>query len=602
MKSRPIDIPRLCGAIDRARLSLKRFREERREAVRQFVGQHWSEEGTTERVPVNLLSLYVRIMSTKLVANNPKVMLSTFDRALKPTVSAMEDWANQQIERMHLVNTLQRVVTDALFSIGILKVALAAPAEAAAVAWRLGAGQPFAERVDLDDFVYDVHARAFEECGFMGHRYRVPYDVVRESKVYGPGRKDLKPGYDKFYNKEGDERVSVLGRGLYSDAEDFEDFIDLWEIYLPRHRVILTLADEDLTGPKNSEPLRQQNWIGPDAGPYHILSYGIVPGNAMPKAPIQDLIDLHEGVNRSYRKVQRATDRIKENVLVQGGAAEDGERLAAAIDGQIIPVQRPEAMRQVVSSGQTIQQVLLSATTFKELFSWASGNLDILGGLSPQAKTAHQEQLLQENSSGVVTDMQQRTIAFVAQGMDALCWYWLHDPFSVQKSTHSLPGMPELQTVRQVTPQMRKQMKFEDLDIQVNPYSMRYATPESVISAINQVMTQIIIPMMPLMQQSGKSVDIDTYLQKIAKYMNLPDLADIITIQEPPAQQEAGGGPSGGGGATMPANTNRTYTRESIPQRSEQGNNRNLMSALQGVNPGGAPETNGKLPALPGGR
>ncbi len=593
---RKIDVPRLCQSMSRSRLVLKYFRDERREAVRQFVGRHWSEEGTSEKVPVNLLSLYIRIISTKLVAHSPRVMLSTFDRSLRPTVSAMEDWANKEIERMQLVNTLHRVVVDALFSIGIMKVALADPGQAAAVAWQLGAGQPFCERVDLDDFVYDVHARSFDEVGYIGHRYRVPLDVVKESKVYGKKRKDLVASTDTLYNAEGDERISVLGRGVYS-SDDFEDYIDLWEVYLPRHRVVLTLADDYLSGPsQDMEPLREQNWIGPATGPYHILSYGVVPGNAMPKAPVQDLIDLHLGVNQSYRKVQRTTDRIKENVLVQGGGAEDAERLAAAQDGQIIPVQRPDAMRQVVSSGQTIQQVLLSATTFKELFSWAAGNLDIMGGLSPQSKTARQDTMLNENSSQSVADMQQSTITFVAQGLKSLAWYWWHDPFMVQKSIHSLPGMPELQTQRQVTPQQRKQGRFEDLDIKVDPYSMKHTTPEAMISSLDQMMQQIVIPLLPMLQQQGVMPDMNKYLALAARYRNMPDLLDILTIQEPPQPQE---GSSPGAEAGMPGQTERSYIRENMPGRTEQGNNLNLMSALQGVDPGGA-QKNGALPPLGG--
>ena len=392
-KDSSIDLPRLCVAIQRSRLMLRRYREERRELVRQYVGRHWSEEGTAERVPVNLLSLYVSVVGRALIARNPRVMLSTFTKQLKPTVSAMQSWCNQEIERMQLQKTLQRVVTDALFSVGIAKVALASPADSAAVAWNLKAGMPFCEIVDLDDFVFDAQAKSFEEVSYIGHRYRVPLEVVKDSRHYNKARKELSATDNSPYNLEGDERVSTLGKGVYSgNIEDFEDFVDLWEIYLPRHRLVLTLPDDAMTGASIrpgsvEEPLASQRWIGPETGPYHILGMSVVPGNAMPKGPLMDLIDLHEAANRSYRKVIRGVDRIKEVAAVAGGALEDGSRVMNADDGDIIRLDRPEAIKQMIFGGTANQNVLAIATVMKDLFDFMSGNLSIMGGLSPASKT-----------------------------------------------------------------------------------------------------------------------------------------------------------------------------------------------------------------------
>lgn len=576
--------------------------------VRQYVGNHWSEDGTSESVPLNLISLYVSVVGRNLIAKNPRVMLSIFDRSLKPTVSAMQAWANKEIEHMQLQNTLQRVVVDALFSIGILKVALATPAESASVAWSLRAGEPFCERVDLDDFVFDVHARDFSEVGYIGHRYRVPLDVVKDSKIYSRARKDLSPATDQLYNAEGDERISVMGRGMYgSDSEEYEDFVDLWEVYLPRHRVVLTLADDQLVGAMASvkegnetEPLRQQTWLGPDLGPYHILGYGVVPGNPMPKAPVQDQMDLHLEANKTYRKLLRQIGRMKEITLVEGNAMEDAERYKNANDGEMIPCRRAEGIKTVVSNGQAIQQVLLIATELKNLFSFMGGNLELLGGSGPQSKTAAQDELLNQNAGAGMADKQDRTVAFTASVLKALCWYWWHDPYKVQRSTHNLPSLPEMKILRQITPQMRKMGRFEDLDIQVDPYSMKHSTPETKLAALNQVVQTIVLPMMQLLQQQGRSFDINAYLGKVAQYLDMPDLAEIVTISDPPAQ-DAGAGGSGGEGSTTPPETTRNYVRESRPGRTQGGNDMDLKNRLMGQNMGGNPNQskNGQPMGMP---
>jgi hypothetical protein len=578
----------------RARLSLRYYRGERREAIRQYVGRHWAEEGTREVVPCNLLSLYVSVVSRNLIAKNPRVLLSVFQREYKSVVSAMMSWANREIERTEVANTLQRVVLDALFSIGVCKVGLATPAESAAMAWHLPAGLPFASRVDLDDFVYDVHARDFSEVSFIGHSYRVPLDVVRESSIYGKGRKDLQATYDPLYDEFGEERVNVLGRGMYTgNSEEFEDHVDLWEVYLPRHRLVLTLANDYLTGGAEAgsgvdEALRYQRWLGPEHGPYHILGYSTVPGNAMPKGPIQDLIDLHEGANQIFRKLLRQAERQKDITLVSGGADADGNRMVNTSDGEVVRVDNPERLKQV-SVGGPNQGNFAFFNVVKDLFSWLAGNLDIMGGLSPQSKTAHQDAMLNENSSRMISDLQDRTVAFTSKVVSSLCWYWHHDPFKVMRTSDSVPGLPGMEIPRELTPGQRARVRFEDMDIRVDPYSLQHSTPQSRMAALQEVMTSLVIPMMPLLQQQNISIDINALLQKVAAYRDMPDLQDVVTITEPP-QSQSGPGEQEGAGPTgaKPATTTRNYVRENRPGRTEQGDNMNLANSLMGVNPGGS--------------
>ncbi len=577
--------------MQQARLGLRYNREERREAVREFVGNHYSEEGTPDRVPVNLLALAVNIHLRNLAAKNPRVLLSTFNRQLKPTVSAMQTWANQEIEKQDFVSTLSRVVLDALFSVGILKVALADPAQAASKAWQAKGGQPFCESIDLDDFVVDWHARKWEEVTFIGHRYRVPIDIVKDARYYSKARKQLTPSRDEPFNLEGDERIKMIGQQYVAGMTvEFEEHVDLWEVYLPRHRLVVTLADDNNTGPSSmgeDEPLRIQRWIGRDKGPYHILGYGVVPGNIMPKAPVQDWVDLHLAANRAYRKVLNMSERTKENTIFTGASTEDQKRLNDAEDGYAVRVDRPDSFKQVIQGGTALQMVLPVVLETINRFSQFAGNLDILGGLSPQSKTAHQDAMLNENSSRTMTDMQDRTTSFTSQVLTSLCWYWWHDPYLVQKTAFTLPGI-QRQYTRQVTPQMRRQGRFDDLQIKVDPYSAQPSTPDSRLKGVMEVMTQVAMPMMSLLQQQGVNIDMNRLMQLIGELRDQPELAEVFTIQEPPEQQTAKGG--GGEEPGMPQSTTRNYVRESMPGRTQRGNDMNMASAMLGVNPGGAPQ------------
>ena len=140
------EITRLCAVLQKSRLALRQPRSERVHAVKQYVGAHYSEEANIQQVPVNLLKTYVEIVSRRLMANHPRVMLSTMLQSSQPTVDAEETWVNKQIEKIQLKTTLKRCVIDALFNLGIIKVGLATPDDAAMLNWNLRAGEPFARK------------------------------------------------------------------------------------------------------------------------------------------------------------------------------------------------------------------------------------------------------------------------------------------------------------------------------------------------------------------------------------------------------------------------------------------------------------------------
>lgn len=589
-KNDGLSIGRLKRAINAARQSLEPYRETRREAVRQYAGNHYSRETSGKKRPVNLLAQYIQIVGQALVAKNPRFMLSTLDRAKKPMVSAMQSWMNAEVEKMYLADTLQRVVVDALFCVGITKIALVTPAMSSLYGWNREPGQVMCERVDLDDFVFDVHARDFRESAFMGHRYRVPLSVVQESKLYSAARKDLVATPDTHHNETGDERVHRLGLGYESgDFEEFEDMVDLWEIYLPRRGVVLTLAD--LEG-DDERPLREQEWLGPACGPYEILSLGIVPGNAMSKGPIMDLIDLDEGVNETLRKLMRQAQRQKDITLVTNGADKDGNRVVQCSDGEVIGVDDARSMAQVSFGGPNPKNLQMFMVLW-EKFNSMAGNLELIGGLGAQSPTARQDAMLNENSSKALSHMIAKVINHVGNVGKALGWFWYNDPFKVMKTSISPPGLPDVQMERKVyprgyqgaPPQMTRDGYWEDLMIRVDPYSLQYQTPQARGQQLMQLFQQF-QPIMPMLAQQGITVDLNFLLTKLAEYMDSPDLSELFTIQEPMAVD---GGPSAPPAAGGMGEDSVTY-RETAPTRTRQGNDLNMVNALMGVDGGGAPQ------------
>lgn len=561
--------------------------------VRDYAGPNWGEEVSGDKKkPVNLLSLYVQIVGRSLVGKAPRALYSTFQKRIKPIMAVMQEWANKEIEAIKLGETLQRILLDAFFFVGIAKTSIVTPLEAASSAWGVPAGVVATSVVDLDDFAFDPHAKDFRECSFLGHRYRVPLSVAKEWKEFSKARKDLSASTHAPQNREGDDRVTALGREPYPTSEEFEDMVDLWEIYLPRHRQVITLSDDQLDGASlmGGKALREQDWVGPDDGPYSFLGFGTVPGNAMPKAPMHDVFDLHDATNRSFRKVIRMVDRLKEISTFRGQSDEDAVRLNAVSDGDWARVDDPQGINQIIMGGKAMQPVFGIATMLKDLFNVMAGNLELMGGRAASTSTVGQDKMLNQNAEAGIAEMQERTLLFVSDIIRRLSWFWWHDPFKTMRSTYTVPGLPGISIDRRVAPMQRQLSAWKDLDIKIDPYSMAHKTPQMRLQFINAVVNQL-VPMMPILAQQGIAFDANAWIKMIAELGDEPRLAEIFTYREPAEQESTSGAEAPG----MQAETTRSYIRENRSEATQQGTNRNMVGMMLGKDQGGNPEGNGQM-------
>jgi hypothetical protein len=225
--------------------------------------------------------------------------------------------------------------------------------------------------------------------------------------------------------------------------------------------------------------------------------------------------------------------------------------------------------------------------------------------LSPQAKTAHQDEMLNQNSSRGIADMQDTTVAYTSDVLESMAWFHWHDPITVQKSPYTVPGMPNKSIIQEVHPwnaqarpdprtgKMRQPLKrsaaWDTLDLKLDPYSMAHTTPQQRANDLDTMVKGIIIPMGQMLQQQGVQFDINAYLEFVAKYRDMPDLPTILTMREPPQGEPQTAGEVGPG---QPAPATTTHVRQNMPGRTRQGNDMMLQNALAGVDAGGA--SNGK--------
>ncbi|MFH1567914.1 MAG: hypothetical protein ABIL09_07920 [Gemmatimonadota bacterium] len=568
-------LQRLKKAVEYSRTRLAVFRKNRLEAIRQFVGEHYSEDGAKDHVPINLLEMAVNIFLTNLVAKAPQVLVSTPHLQLKSMAADYELAMNYHIRKIKLVNTLQEATVDAMFSMGIVKsgLELLSFADQSDVLHEIG--RPFSDSVDLDNWVHDTAATHWSRVSFAGDRYRVPLELAKASESYRKATREKLVATRKGDSEEnGEERAEGITKGATSDPDEYEDYVELWDLWLPRDNLVLTI-------PAEGEPkvLRLVEWEGPRDGPYQTLSFETVPGNIMPLPPVALWRDLHELSNRIFNKIARQADRQKTVLGVRAGKEDDGKRVVDASDGEAISMDNPENAREFRFGGVD-GPMMAFQLQLENLYNKHAGNLDVIGGLSPQAETLGQEELLTQASNKRIQAMQSRVHDFAVEVIKSQGWYLWHDPLISLPLSKRVPGT-SIEVPVSFSPEERNG-EFEDYNIDIQVYSMAERTPAQMLQMLQQIFTQFLVPFAPQLEAQGKMVDIGAVLQLVGKYANFPDLNEILVDVNP--QQLPGRGPVGDPSEKFrrPPMTQRTNVRVNRSTANREGQNGTMAALLMG--------------------
>ena len=567
------DVSRLREALHASRKKLEPFRVRHRQSVEQYVGSYYSDDGSTKPVHVNLMELAANVYERQLVARPPQVLVLTRNEQLKPYGIEFEQVINDSLKDYNVHRILQRCVKSGLFSMGICKVGIENLGTISQGGYDFQSTKPYCADILLDDWVHDMTARGQDEIGYCGHRYRMSLEDAKKFPGFKKSVRDnLQPSRDLNYNESGDERISTLASGFGGYDTEYDEKVELWEIWLPREKLLVTL------GPNEGDlPLRVVEWNGPDRrlGPFHMLWFSEVPGNSMPLAPAMLWAGLHNIVNGLYRKLERQAQRAKVVGLTRGMDTGDAERIRKTSDGEVVAVDNPDSVIEKQFGGID-QRNFAFMLQSKQLFSWLAGNLESLGGLGASSETVGQDRMITASANQRIAGMQDQVMRFTRNIIsDYGYWLW-SDPMKTYDLELDFPDVPTVQS--QLTPEERRSHSFYSHELEIEPYSMQYLSPGQRLQSINQIVQSVILPGLPLMQQQGMGVDMEALLSIYAKYSNLPELNDIVVsaAEQAPPPEEQRQSP-----VTMRQNERINRAGPATPGRDEQQMIQQMMSGSE---------------------
>lgn len=568
--SKSEDLRRLKRAIDASCRGIAGFRKNRFKIIQLGLGGNYNRGGVYNDVPVNFLMLTLKIWLRHLAARRPRVSVSGVYPQLRPHAFRLQLRTNRTLDEIMFGKTLMRLALDGMYGQAVAKTGIEwAAKEIKGTIFDYG--QLFCEVVDLDDQIFDLSAKIWEACNFYGNKYLLSLQYMRDEKDF-KHTDDLIPETNANPMQDGVKRTEGISRGQRDAGDDLNEQVRVCDIYLPREQLLLTMPEE-------GEPvlLREpMKWKGPETGPYRRLGFGDVPNQVYPFPPVALWADLHDTANRIMSKLLRQAERQKNVMWYSGNAVRDAEMVRDTRDEDAIRVDNPAGIIEHASGG--IDQANFAFwMNIQNLYSWFAGNLDALGGLSPQAETLGQEELLQGRASETVQDLQDRFMEFTREVVKDIAFHVFYDKMNAMDLPVHLPGTSESILVGYDPSEIEGD--YLDYNFDIEPYSMQPDTPAIKIKNLMQSL-QLLAPHLPFMAQQGLGLDYETLVRRIGEYTNTPDLEDIITLV---GMGEGVQGPVGAPhAATQAAVTERRNVRINRSAGSREGTNKALMASMLG--------------------
>jgi hypothetical protein len=558
------DLTKLMDARRWSTARMEPFRRKNYVGIRELVGYNYSEDGTGDRVPVNLLELAINIYMRQLSAGTPTPSITSPRRELMPIAADFELAMMQATNDYPIKDTIQECVLNALFTVGIVKC---------------GEDRDgfFCIPVNLDDWVVDMSARRWEDRVFCGNKYRrFAEEVEQDKSLVKDARQHVIMAGDSSNTNEttGDEDSVASLSGVdnaLSETGEPRKRVTLWDLYLVQERKVITVSEDWSTG-----PLKVVDWDMWEEGPFFQLGYGKVPNNIIPLAPRTIMMDLHLLINALFRKMGRQAERQKTTTGYRGQAADDAKRIVDASDGEAILMDNPEGVRQFVNPGVD-PTTLAFSIQIKDLFTYLNGNLDALGGLSPQSGTLGQDELLRSAANQRIADMQERTVDFASKILNAMAYKEWHDPATDREVFKRIPGTDQGIVVN-FDAKRRKGAEFSDFTVKAIPQSLTHTTPATKLQAIGNVFDRFIAPYIPMYEQNGLTIDFMGLIDVIARLGNLPELDGLVKQSVTPIMPEGEDTK-----AKKSPVTKRSYERINRPGATQGSKDAVAVKALMGV-------------------
>jgi hypothetical protein len=549
--------------------------------------------------PQKRRQMYVYLMlqtaewwSMSLAGNRPRIQLTTQYQELERFRNHFQVGVNNLLREIRVEKSIQAVLQDAFFDIGVARVYLGDSVEVEVEEGLLmDPGLPYVDSINTDNWVVDLTAEKWWEVNFEADWCRLPLDRLKEDPRFDRAViKQLEPSKLRMSGPQGDPLVRSLSWAGEEDLDEPYRMVDLVNVWLPRENAIAIFpTTSDFKFASETPPLAVIPWDGPETGPYKHLTFHDVPYNLLPIAPAKTLLPLSKLANSLWRKMTAQAERQKDVTIVEPGAESDGRRIKNAKDGDMITVVNKDRVGVLSFGGANPmnQQMYLAA---KGEFDRMAGNLQAKMSLGPQAATLGQEQLIYAGVGKQEAKMLAHVAGFIEDVVrDLAHLMWVDEALEVPGS-FTIDGT-DIKVQSNWTPEDREG-NFLDYNFDVDVYSLPRRQPEEMFAQL-QGLTEFALKYQDAVAAEGGMVSMQEFFRKASEFLNIPDIRRIIKFDQPPSEPDVPATPD----PRKPAETTRNYVRRNVPTGGTPENqSQTMQQTLMGM-AGGNPSLNSQQTA-----
>lgn len=544
------------------------FRELNRQLVEEYVGAAYGAPARGNRKDdyLNMMNQTVVAYTMALCANRPRITVDSANLARTQFAKHFQLAMNNFMCEIHLEQTMKQWVEDAFFMIGIVKVHRADAGEVQIQddLW-MDPGQPYASNVSLDNWVFDLGATKYHQVKFAGDIYRVPHADLTNS-IYDQSQTRGVVPTSKYGIEE--NRLDHISKGYEVDQDEIEPMVDLADVWFPREKKIFTFIVDNISQfrLKGAPIADMDDDEYPDTGPYHLLGFNGVPENIMYTSPASHLSMMHRLINNIMRKQARRARSQKLSHLYTPAGADAAKNIQRSSDDDWVACQDVREVAEHMTGGvdQNAQAFLLG---IMQMFDRQAGNLTAMLGLGAQTGTVGQEEIIKGSVSNVEASMQFKVVDASVKLIRNLGCMLYSDKTKVIPGKMEIEGASGYSVDSTWTPDYRDG-EFHDYDLNVDMYSLPYTSPSQKIKSIVEILEKLFLPLLPMIQQQGGTLNFEKLVNDVSEMTNLPQLRGLIQFSTPPTEDNPATGGNQPGTPEqpgMPANTTRKYVRKNVP-------------------------------------
>lgn len=510
---------------------LKKFREHRAKFLKLLGGKWFGDTDMAERQAFNCLYTATSIFLPALYIEPKAKVWPKANYMLAAFGSLSELVLNWMSAEIGYAETLRKVVMDALWSRGITVSGVAdspVGADDEGRGWLDDPGRPSCRRLSEVNFIDDMGVTEADTIDFRGHRFWQDYEYAMDTGMYD------KAELEKIHDRQKGRVTKQAKESKGADIGKKRLFERVWlaSIWVPKDKAIRVMDGfMDQSGP-DSKYLRDDEYVGPETGPYNILTFLDMPDSRLPIPPMSMAIDLHGMINTIFGKIEEQAENQADIPVVQPGHEKEGKAFLEAKDGVLVsgdPTTMKVHKRGGVDKGNWEAMV-----RFREAFNAVIGNPNVIGGQEAEAPTLGQEEMLFAGASMPLNDKRRCVRNFAGRDFKAMAHAVWYDEDKESGLSIELP-MEQAGFVPEMVKWSpgRREGDFAEYNFGVQAYGARGDSPEEQFNRIVTWLNRVVMPMMQVAAAKGKAPDVEAITRETGGALDIPWADQVWADVEP---------------------------------------------------------------------